>query len=330
VAQVSGQIVEVSEQFREGGFFVKGDVLLRLDDRDYRAEVKSAQAAVLTAKQGLQEEQARAQQAATDWQRLGNGEKANNLVLREPQLAAAEAALLSAQAQLEKTEINLQRTKITAPFAGRVLSRDVDLGQVVSNNVQLATLYSVDRVEVRLPIKNSDLPFITLPEQFRDASLDEGSAVEFRSDLVGEQYWQGKIVRTEGAIDEAAQQLYVVAEIIDPYKATPNNQYPIKIGQYVKAKIQGETLIDALVIPNTAIYQGSYVYVVENGVLQRKSVILAWQNAQQALVAKGLNVGDQLVITSLGQVNSGTAVKIIDKTVRPNTPANAAAQGVTP
>ena len=234
VAQASGQIIEVSDDFREGGFFEKGDVLLKLDDRDHQAEVKSAQANLLTAEQGLLEEKARGQQAITDWKRLGGSNQASSLVLREPQLAAAEAEVLSAQAALEKAMLDLERTKVTAPYAGRILSRSVDLGQVVTNNTQLATIYAIDSVEIRLPIKNKDLPFVNLPEQYRDGAKNQaGSIVKFTSDLVGEQTWQGQLARTEGAIDEGAQQLYVVAKINDPYKATANNQYPIKIGQYI-------------------------------------------------------------------------------------------------
>ena len=312
VAQASGQIIEISEQFREGGFFEKGDVLLQLDDRDHRAEVKSAQAALLTAEQGLLEEQARGRQAETDWQRLGKGEEASSLVLRKPQLAAAEASVLSAQATLEKAKLDLERTKITAPYAGRVLSRSVDLGQVVSNNMELANIYAIDRVEIRLPIKNKDLPFINLPEQFRDGAKNSaGSLVKFSSDLVGKQHWQGQVVRTEGAIDENAQQLYVVAQINDPYKATSINQYPIKIGQYIKAQITGKTIDNAIVIPNSAIYQGTYVYVEEQGVLRRKNISLAWQNANQTVIADGLSAGDNLVITPLGQVSSGTQVTVM-------------------
>ncbi|MEM0514861.1 efflux RND transporter periplasmic adaptor subunit [Pseudoalteromonas sp. YIC-827] len=312
VAQASGQIIEISEQFREGGFFEKGDVLLQLDDRDHRAEVKSAQAALLTAEQSLLEEQARGRQAITDWERLGNGEQASSLVLRKPQLAAAEASVLSAQATLEKAKLDLERTKITAPYAGRVLSRSVDLGQVVSNNMELANIYAIDRVEIRLPIKNKDLPFIKLPEQFRDGAKNSaGSLVNFSSDLVGKQQWQGQVIRTEGAIDESAQQLYVVAQINDPYQATSSNQYPIKIGQYIKAQITGQTIENAIVIPNSAIYQGTYVYVEEQGVLRRKNISLAWQNANHAMVAEGLSAGDHLVITPLGQVSSGTQVTVM-------------------
>ncbi|CAH9065043.1 Efflux pump periplasmic linker BepF [Pseudoalteromonas haloplanktis] len=321
VAQVSGLIIDINEQFREGGFFEKGDVLLQLDDRDLKAEVKSAQANLLNAEQNLLEEQARGRQALTDWQRLGNESEPSILVLRKPQLAAAQAQVLSAQAQLEKAQLNLERTKIKAPYAGRVLNRSVDLGQVVSNNMQLATIYATDSVEIRLPIKNKDLPFINLPEQYRDGAKNQrGSAVNFTSDLIGEQQWQGQLIRTEGAIDESAQQLYVVAKINDPYKSTSDNQYPVKIGQYVKAKINGKVASQVLVIPNSAIYQGSYVYVVENGTLQRKNIALAWQNALQGIVSKGLEAGSQLVLTPLGQVSSGTPVQIMDATPKAQKP----------
>ncbi|MDN3485188.1 efflux RND transporter periplasmic adaptor subunit [Pseudoalteromonas sp. APC 3224] len=323
VAQASGQIIEVSDEFREGGFFEKSDVLLKLDDRDHQAEVKSAQANLLTAEQSLLEEKARGQQALTDWKRLGGSSQASSLVLREPQLAAAQAQVLSAQAALEKAELDLERTKVTAPYAGRILSRSVDLGQVVSNNTQLATIYAIDSVEIRLPIKNKDLSFVNLPEQYRDGAKNQaGSLVKFSSDLVGEQTWQGQLARTEGAIDENAQQLYVVAKIDDPYKSTASNQYPIKIGQYIKAQIAGKTVQNALIIPNSTIYQGTYVYVVEGDVLKRKDVTFAWQNANQAMIKTGLKANDKLVVTPLGQVSSGTKVSILGEEPKEKVPKN--------
>ncbi|ATC93809.1 efflux RND transporter periplasmic adaptor subunit [Pseudoalteromonas tunicata] len=311
VAQASGQINEVSSQFRDGGFFEAGDILVKLDDRDHKAEVKIAQSSLMSAKQALFEEQARVKQALADWQRLGNGQQANALVLREPQLEAAKAKVLSAEAQLEKAQLTLERTQIVAPYAGRILKKHVDLGQVVNNNTQLADIYAVDYVEIRLPIKNKDLQLIKLPEQYRDvAQTPVGSDVTFKSDLVQAQTWQGQVVRTESAIDSQSQQLYVVAQIDDPYQAKLNQISPIKIGQYVSAKIKGKTLSDVIVIPNSAIYQGSYVYTVENDVLKRKEISLSWQNAEQAIVSEGLGKGDQLVLTPLGQVSSGTPVKM--------------------
>ena len=319
-AQVSGQIIKVSKQFRAGGFFEQGDILVQLDDRDLRAEVKIAQASLMSAKQNLQEEYAKTQQARADWQRLGNGEKPSALVLRQPQYAAAQALVLSAEAQLDKAKLSLERTKIVAPYAGRILQKHVDVGQVISSNTQLADIFAVDYVEIRLPIKNKDLPLMKLPEEYRNAhEQSEGdensmaSNVVISSDLMGEQNWRGTIVRTESAIDEMSQQLYVVTQIIRPYDAKENHGAQIKMGQYVTAQITGRNVENALVIPSSAIYQGSYVYIVENGLLMRKDIQLSWQNGAESIVSNGLKAGDELVTTSLGQVSSGTPVAIEGK-----------------
>jgi RND family efflux transporter MFP subunit len=318
-AQVSGQINKVSEQFRAGGFFEQGDMLLQLDDRDYRAEVKIAQASLMSAKQNMQEEGARVKQAKADWKRLGNGQTPNALVLRQPQYQAAKAQVLSAQASLDKVNLSLERTIIVAPYAGRILSKSVDIGQVISSNTQLATIFAVDYVEIRLPIKNKDLPLMKLPEEYRNThvqSKGQGSDssmisnVVISSNLMGEQVWQGQIVRTESAIDEMSQQLYVVAQIIRPYDSEYNPGAQIKMGQYVTANITGRKVENALVIPNSAIYQGSYVYIVQNNLLMRKDIELGWKNGTESIVTQGLNIGDELVLTSLGQVSSGTPVAI--------------------
>jgi RND family efflux transporter MFP subunit len=322
--QVAGQITQVSGQFRDGGFFEKGDVLVQLDDRDYRSEVKVSQANLLSANQVLLEEQARVQQAEADWQRLGNGKVAGVLVLRQPQLESAKAKVLSAQAQLDKAKLSLERTQIVAPYAGRILKKQVDIGQVVTSNSQLATIFAVDYVEIRLPINNKDLSLINLPEVYRDIG-EQGNKddVKISSDLIGHQSWNGKIIRTESAIDEQSQQLYVVAQINRPYDATTSLGSPIKIGQYVTAQITGKELSNVLVIPSNVIYQGSYVYTVENGLLIRKEVLLGWQNGKESIVESGLVAGDELVLTSLGQVSSGTPVAIegnIPSKARKNNP----------
>ena len=317
VSQASGEINQVSAQFRDGGFFEKGDVLVQLDDRDHLAEVNINQASLLSAKQVLLEEQARAEQALIDWNRLGNGSAPSALVLRKPQVAAAEAQVLSAKAKLAKAQLMLERTQVVAPYAGRILKKHVDLGRVVSSNTQLADIYAVDYVEIRLPISNKDLSFMILPEEYRHSNAEtQGSIVTLTSDLIGKQQWQGQIVRTEGAIDENSQQLYIVAQIDDPYDASNISKVaPIKIGQYVNAEIAGKTVEQALVIPNSAIYQGSYVYVVEKienkNVLKRRDINIRWQNSHDAIIDTGLNVGESLVLTPLGQVSSGTPVKLV-------------------
>lgn len=310
--QVSGQIISISAKFRAGGFFEQGDVLVQLDQRDLLAEVKISQASLFSAKQNLSEEQARVEQAKQDWQRLGNSEQAPELVLRKPQLLAAQAAVFSAQASLAKAELALERSDIVAPYTGRILSKSVDVGQVVSVGTELAEIYAVDYVEIRLPLKNKDLPYMVLPEssRFADEDAQEQPLVTIYSDLVTRQSWRGKVVRTEGAFDQASQQLIVVAQIDDPYGKNDTDSLPLKIGQYVSAKIVGKVIKDALTVPNRAIYQGSYVYIVEDNVLKRKNITISWQNDEVAMIESGLATNQLLVLTPLGQVTSGTIVNI--------------------
>jgi len=312
VAQVGGQIVSVNENVRDGGFFEKGDTLGQIDPRDYEADVQISEATLADARQALAEAEARSNQALEDWQRLGNTGDAPDLVLRVPQLEAASARVNSAESALRKAKLDLERARIVAPFAGRVLQQLVDVGQVVSPNTQLAEIYATDVVEIRLPIRNRDLRFIDLPESYRFEDSDKKSQtqVTIRSDLIGSEAWDARLVRTEGAIDETARQLHVIAQIDDPFGPASIGRSPLKIGQYVTAEIEGADLTDVLVIPNSTIYQGSYVYVVENDLLQRKDVVIAWQNDSDAVIESGLTSGDQLVVTPLGQVTSGLRVSI--------------------
>ncbi|GAB3090980.1 efflux RND transporter periplasmic adaptor subunit [Aestuariicella hydrocarbonica] len=315
VSQVNGVIIEVNPIFRDGGFFNKGDVLVQIDDRDYQAAAKVAKSELLQAQLSLEEEKARSHQAQKDWQRLGDGEPASDLVLRKPQLAAAQAQLFSAQANFEKAQLDLERTRIRAPYNGRVKSAMVDLGQFVNSNSQLAEIFATDVVEIRLPLKNSELAMINLPENYRGLAVspEEYPDVMIESDLGEHQQWQGKIVRTEAAIDENSHQLYVVAQIQDPFAVAQSDKTPLKIGQYVTARIDGKTVKNALVVPASSVYQGSYLYVIENGALQRRNVALSFQTSEQAVISQGLTPGSEVIVSPLGQVTSGTLVSVMQQ-----------------
>lgn len=316
VAQVSGQITKVSSAFRDGGFFNKDDVLLEIDSRDYIANVKIAEASLVDAQQVLMEETARAEQASKDWKRLGRGEKPSDLVLRKPQMLAAKARLASASANLDKVRLDLERTKIRAPYAGRTLMNLVDLGQVVSMNAQLGEIYATDAVEIRLPIRNRDLAYVNLPERYSNSQTEPGELpkVVLTSQLTGNEFWQGEIVRTESAIDTSARQLHVVAKIDDPFAVAIQTddsvppKRPIKIGEYVNAFISGKLLENVLSIPVDAIYQNSYVYIVADGLLQRRNIGITWKSGEHAIIQSGLEAGELLVLTPLGQVTSGVRV----------------------
>jgi len=175
-------------------------------------------------------------------------------------------------------------------------------------------------VEIRLPLRNRDLRFINLPERYRFTGTDGNSGIGaiIKSDLIGEEEWQARLVRTEGAIDESARQLHVIAQIEDPFGRQNEGRSPLKIGQYVTAEVEGKVLPGALVIPNSAIYQGAYVYTVEDGILRRRDIHIAWQNDLEAVIESGIEPGADLVTTPLGQVTSGIRVSVMGADSRGN------------
>ena len=329
VAQVSGVVIDVGENLREGSFFEKGDILLKVDDRDYIADIKISEANLAEAKQALSEELAAARQAEEDWKRLGNTEPANDLVLRKPQLQAVQARVASAEAALSKAQLGLDRTQVVAPFSGRVLSKMIDLGQVTNSNAQIAEVYATDYVEMRLPIRDSDLKFVSLPEAYRGVGERKvDTRVKIYSSLAdSNEPWLGQVVRTESAIDTDSRQLHVVAQIDDPFGVAAVGRTPLKIGEYVTAEIQGKKIPDAIVIPASTIYQDSYVYVVNEGAIERRDIEVLWSGKTEALIGQGLVNGDRLVTTTLGQVASGTRVNIEGEAKPKRAGANSGASG---
>ena len=234
--------------------------------------------------------------------------------MRLPQLRAAKSNIETAKAQLTLAELNLERTKIRAPYDGRILNTFVNVGSVIGPNVKLAQIYSSDAIEVRLPVANKALRFIDLPEQSKGNKQTFPKAFIENKLTEPHQIWEGDVVRTEAAIDAASQQLYVVARIDDPFKNTKDKaRRPLKIGQFVRVNISGQQLDHVISIPNSALYQGSYVYMVKDGRLQRQIVEVLWRDQHSSVIKSGLESGQQLVTTLLGQITSGTLVEVKNK-----------------
>jgi RND family efflux transporter MFP subunit len=311
IPQVSGQIVAISPSFREGGFFERGDVLVRLDPRDYELAIASAEAQVAQAESALEQELAQAKVVEDDWRMLGR--QAPELGLRKPQIAAARATLLSAKAQLERARFDLERTRIRAPYDGQVLEKSVDVGQFVSTGTVLARVYATDYVEIRLPLSNRQLEFVDLPERFRGETAQRGTAgpeAVVRA-LIGRQEWRwtGRIVRTEGAIDTQTRQLFVVGQVDDPYARAPDGRPPLRIGQYVEVEIAGRMLPGAFVLPRSALRDGVEVLIVDGeSRLQRRTVSVAWTDGEHAIVTQGLDEGEVVNVTPLAVAATGTLV----------------------
>jgi RND family efflux transporter MFP subunit len=315
VPEVAGRVVSASERFVDGGFFEEGDVLLAIDPRDYRLAVTRAKARVAEARVRVEQEEEEAAVARREWESLGNGE-ATPLVLREPQLARVRADLEAAKADLEKARLDLERTRIRAPYAGRVREKMVDVGQYVAPGTPVARIYAVDYVEVRLPIPDADLAFVTLPLHYRgeeaEAAGAEGPEVVLRASFAGRSFeWPGSVVRTEGELDPQSRMVHAVAVVEDPYgRGDDPNRPPLAVGLFVEAEILGRTVEDVVVLPRTALRAGDRVLVVDGeDRLRFRDVRVLRTDRETAVIADGLAAGEVVCLSAVEAVVDGMKVR---------------------
>lgn len=311
VAEVSGRVVSMADELRSGGFFEPGELMLEIDPRDYENAVIIARSELARAELALQEEVARGAQAREDWERLGLDGEPDALARRRPQLDSARAALAAAEARLDQARIDLARTRIEAPYASRVLEKNVDIGQYVSPGTVLARIYAVDYVEIRLPISNNQLRHVDLPESYRDTDVPPTPVpVRIEAEIGGRVHaWQGRIVRTEGGIDPETRQWFVVAQVDDPY-VRRDGRPPLKVGQFVSAAIQGRRITDAYVLPRAALRPGDEVVAVTpERLIDRRPVEVMWETRNEVVV-RGLEPGDEIVVSAATFAVQGTRVRV--------------------
>ncbi|MDC0214665.1 efflux RND transporter periplasmic adaptor subunit [Gammaproteobacteria bacterium] len=311
IAEASGQIIEVSEAFVGGGFFAKGQVLIRIDPRNYASDVKRAKANVAKAATQLATESALAGYARDDWKRLRDLDPevapASDLTLRKPQLQEAIATLQSAEADLEKAEGDLDRTVIRAPYNGMVRQKIADVGQYVNTGSQLAVTFAVDKAEVRLPVTQQDLQFLDIGK----LRSGEPIPVILKADLGGGSFtWRASVTRTGGVFDPQSRVLYLVAEVLDPYDLAGNDQIPLLMGTFVSAEIEGRPGGELFLIPRYSMPRGNTLWLVdEESRIYPQEVSVVRRDDDYVYVSEGIEGGDQYCLTPIAQPLPGMKVR---------------------
>jgi len=304
---VAGRVLHTTDHFLDGAFFHKGDTLVQLDRTDFLSQVVIAEAALARSQSALAQEKARAAQALRNWKDIGFNDKPNDLVLRIPQLKEARANVAAQQAALDRAKRNLQRTTITAPFDGRVRSCDTGPGQSVGTGSKLGEIYATDIAEVRLPLSARQLTQIHINELG-----DQAIPVTLKDALnkTNPTTWNATIKHVEGELDEVSRELYVIAEITDPF-GIKSGKPPIRINQPVIASIAANTHKNVILIDRKHIYGANDILLVEDGKLLRITINPIWTTADTLIVPAENLAGKLLVTTRLSNPHSGTPVGII-------------------
>jgi len=294
IAQVNGEIVELSDTFVRGGFVKKNQLLARIDPNDYQAALIDAQASMATARAALEKEVAQGKVAEREWKQITDTSP-TELSLRKPQLAQELARVKAAQASVLRAERNLERTEIRAPYDAMIDSRNIGLGSFVSIGSKIGHVLATATAEIRLPVADNQLEFLA------------NQGVNAKVELVGiyagkETQWNAEIVRSEGVVDNKSRMGYLVAELNDPYQLKSNNdksKTPLRFGSYVNAKIAGNDIAMASVVPRHLVINGKVAILDSESKLHYVAIDIVRQQGSDVIVANGLADGDRLIISAL-------------------------------
>ena len=296
IPQVSGRIIQVADEFIDGGNIKKGQPLIWIDDRDYRLATISAESRVAQAKKLLEREIAESELAKKDWEELGEGE-ASPLTLRIPQLEEARALLNAAEADLEKAKLNLERTVINLPFDGLIKKKNAGIGQYVNAGSILGSAFSTEKVLIPLPLTDTELSYLGLPLGYESKGYFDGPKVVFRSYISRKNIeWLGRITRTSGSIDSQTRLVYAYAEVLNPYDEDP----PLAIGTYVDAEIEGNFISNGFILPIAAIKNDNEIYVIDqNSKLKIKKIEIVGTEEDKVIVKGDISELDMVVISTI-------------------------------
>ena len=307
IPEVSGRAVWISPALIGGGSFREGDILLRIDDADYRSTLVRAEAALKRAEVEL--EYARDELKRT--QSLHDKNLASQQQLDNVRRASwiAEANLSENRAALDQAQRDLARTEIMAPFDGLVRNEHVDLGQFVTRGQGIGTIYATDYMEVRLPIAADQLTYLGLPPSTR-GQIPEAirPPVTVSADFGNTRLlWEGELIRGEAEFDARTRMLYGVARIRGDTNGDDTLALPV--GMFVQAEIRGRKVENIIRLPRSAMRDNNQVMVIdqENRLHFRHVSILRLEH-DDMLVNGGLEAGELVCISPLQTAVEGMLV----------------------
>lgn len=309
-AEVAGRVAWLRDGLAEGVLVQAGEELLRIDDADYRAALADAQANLALRRQELAQEQVEGARAEREWKEIGDGQ-ASDLVLRKPQLVAAQARIVAAEASVAKATRDLERTSVRAPYPARITRKSVDLGSRVAPGGELLTLQAADTYEVLLPVTLDDLRFVDLP--LSGEILRDGPAVML-SVRIGERAvaWQGRIVRTIAGLDARTRMVHAVASITASADAPA-----IVSGLFVDAVISGKVVAAVVELPLPVLQTDDALFVFRpgttdknDGTVVKRTVEILERGEKSVLLRGDLQDGDAVVAVRVSGIRDGMPARL--------------------
>lgn len=278
--EVGGQITQVL--IKEGQMVAKGEIMMRLDDRDYRS--------------GLRRVQANYKRAKAEHARILALAKKN--FTAKSDLDSIEAQLKDLEAQLAGAQLSLARTKIEAPISGRLNMKYAKVGDFLDKGKPVAQILQTDQVKIKVGVPESDVA----------AVFDLTEATVIIEALGG--------LRVKGRKTFLSHQPSSLARLYDLELKMDNPEGRILPGMFARVELVKESYPGALAVPLYAIItQGEerFVYLVQDSKAVKRHVKIGAMEGWQVQVIDGLQPHDEVVIVGHRLLEDGQQVEVLKK-----------------
>ena len=339
IPRIGGQVIEVSAKLNEGYLVDADEILVRIDDEDYRLNLRRAEADILAAKASMtnalaqvasaqaQASQAEARLAAElaeanaareEWQLLKKDGEPPALLLREPQIREARTAITAARALGESASAGIksgQASLLAAVAAKERAQLDLERciirapfdARVVRGTVDLAS--TVSPASTVAVLQRIDFAEVRLPLSRRQLKLLGAVAAAKQHPVrvtIGIREWTARFDRLLGVVDAVTHTQSVIAHVANPYNS---EGAALKFGTFVGAELKGSMQGDVAVLPEVALRSDDSVYLFKNGELSRKTVRII-ERIDGEVVVVGLSAGERVCVTELDSFVDGMSVRL--------------------
>ena len=302
---VSGLIIQVGPNFRDGGIVRKGELLVQIDPFDYETALAEQRSI-------LKEAEARLKMLEKDYERAKELRIDNTV--SEQFLENAELEVVQQEAIVEQRGISVSQakrdrveTRLLAPYDGVINNVSANLGSQVSGfgNDKVADLIDTSRLEVRFSLSNAQYgrllesgdPVVGRPVRVSWRVGNETMEYDARIERVG-----AEIISTTGGVE-----VYAVIE-------SSGSQTNLRPGAFVAMSLSDKTYQNVISTPESAIYGEDVIYVIKDGrMVERRIHIQGYDGSNRLFTRAGdppVEEGDLIVTTQLREGGSGAKVEV--------------------
>jgi len=298
-SEVSGKILSGDIPFKSGQSFKKGQVIVKIYDKDTRASISAQKSTFLnTLSSALPDIHVDYPEAYSKWLTFfesidltGTMPKLPEFSTSKEKIFLASRNIIASYYNIIQMEITLQKYTIYAPFDGVYTSVSKEVGSIAAMNQDIATIIRTDEMEIIVPVLPDDIKWIK-------AGQETNIIVDNTTTLTG------RVNRVAQFVDPYNQSINVYVNV-SQQKATP-----IYEGQFLNVIFPGKELKQVLELPREAVFKNNKVWTVKDNCLKLQEINVVRAGDDMRYI-NGLESGDIVVRESLINVTEGESVNPI-------------------